>query len=142
MLEPLVVEQHVRADPDSVYAAWLSPERLAEWWWPHLPDTTYEVDPRVGGTYAIWSAEAGIGCRGEFLVLDEPQRIAMTFEWLGTEEDQSVVERVEIAFDAVDGGTLVRLTHVLDESVDSSEGQRQGWTHVLSRLAETAAASG
>ena len=60
----------------------------------------------------------------------------MTFEWLGTDEAPGVVERVKI--DAADGGTLVRLTHVLDESVDSSEGQREGWTHVLSCLAETA----
>ena len=139
MVEPLVAEQLVRAEPDTVYDAWLSPERLAEWWWPHLPDTTYEVDPRVGGTYVIWSAEAGIGCRGEFLVLDEPRRIEMTFEWLGTDDGPRVVERVEIEFDAGEAGTLVRLTHVLDEGVDSSEGQRQGWTHVLSRLAETAA---
>lgn len=104
------------------------------------PDTTYEVDARVGGAHVIRSAEAGIGCRGEFLVLDEPRRIEMTFEWLATDDGPSVVERVEIEFDTDEAGTLVRLTHVLDEGVDSSEGQRQGWTHVLSRLAETTAA--
>ena len=62
----------------------------------------------------------------------------MTFEWLGTDEERSIVERVEIDFEASDGGTLVRLTHVLHETVDSSEGQREGWTHVLGCLAETA----
>jgi len=138
VLEPLVVEQHVRADPFAVYAAWLSPERLAEWWWPHLSDTAYEVDPRVGGAYSIWSAEAGMGCRGEFLRLDEPHRIEMTFEWLGVDGERSVVERVELDFDACEGGTPVRLTHILDESVDSSEGQREGWSHVLACLAATA----
>jgi uncharacterized protein YndB with AHSA1/START domain len=51
----LGLEQPVPAAPDEVYAAWTSADGLARWWWPHLPDTTYEVDARVGGTYEIRS---------------------------------------------------------------------------------------
>ena len=48
MREPLSIEQHVAADRAEVYAAWLSVAELAKWWWPQIPDTTYEIDARVG----------------------------------------------------------------------------------------------
>jgi uncharacterized protein YndB with AHSA1/START domain len=138
MNRTLVVEQFVAADPARVYAAWTSADRLAEWWWPQLPDTTYDVDPRVGGTYRIESKEAGFGVRGEFLRLDEPHEIGMTWEWL-TEGESEVSERVWVRFEAVEGGTMVRVTHELDEIVDTDEPQRQGWDSVLGRLAQHAA---
>jgi uncharacterized protein YndB with AHSA1/START domain len=136
----LVVEQLVPAEPARVCAAWLSAEGLATWWWPHLTDTVYEVDARVGGAYLIQSDSAGIGVRGEFLLLDEPHEIGMTWEWL-TDGEGAVREQVWVRFESVDGGTLVRVTHELAPTVQSDEDQRQGWEHVLSRLAETRAAA-
>jgi uncharacterized protein YndB with AHSA1/START domain len=132
----LVVEQHVAADAAAVYAAWTSADGLATWWWPHLADTVYEVDARVGGAYRIWSEAAGIGVRGEFLRLDEPREIGMTWEWLN-DQGTPVPEQVWVRLSAVDGGTLVKVTHELHESVDSDVDQRQGWESVLGRLAET-----
>ena len=116
------------------YAAWTSADRLAAWWWPQLADATYDVDARVGGSYRIESKDAGFGVRGEFLRLDEPHEIGMTWEWM-TEGESAVVEQVWIRFEAMDGGTLVRVTHQLGEVVDTDEPQRQGWESVLGRLA-------
>jgi hypothetical protein len=62
----------------------------------------------------------------------------MTWEWL-TDGESEVSERVWVSFEAVQGGTLVRVTHELDESVDTDEPQRQGWDSVLGRLARHAA---
>jgi uncharacterized protein YndB with AHSA1/START domain len=137
MNRTLVVEQFVAADPARVYAAWTSADTLAKWWWPHLADTTYDVHPSVGGKYRIESKEAGFGVRGVFLRLDEPHEIGMTWEWL-TDGESEVSERVWVRFEAVEGGTLVRVTHELDESVDTDEPQRQGWESVLGRLAQHA----
>lgn len=78
MDQQLVVEQQVPAEPERVFGAWTSAEALEAWWWPHIPDTTYEVDARVGGAYEIRSEAAGIGVRGEFLELDPPRAIRMT----------------------------------------------------------------
>jgi hypothetical protein len=61
----LQVEQVVGADP-ARWAAWTSADSLRAWWWPQLPDTTYDVEARVGGGYRIWSERAAIGVRGEF----------------------------------------------------------------------------
>jgi uncharacterized protein YndB with AHSA1/START domain len=136
MNRSLVVEQLVPAEPARVYSAWTSAEGLAAWWWPQLPDTTYDVDARVGGSYLIQSKEAGFRVRGEFIRLDEPHEIGMTWEWLSEEEEGgSAVEQVWVRFAAADGGTLVSVTHQLHEVVETDVPQRQGWESVLGRLA-------
>ena len=66
----LVVERQVPGAPEEVYAAWTSADKVARWWWPHIPDTRYEIDARAGGGYHIESEAAGIGVEGEFLSLD------------------------------------------------------------------------
>ncbi len=64
--------------PGPTYAAWLPADELHRWWWPHLPDTAYRVEPRVGGQYDIPSDSTGIGVSGEYLELEEPHHILMT----------------------------------------------------------------
>lgn len=133
----LVVEQPVAADAFRVYAGWTSAAALATWWWPHIPDTTYEVDARVGGRYEIRSHAAGIGARGKFLELDEPRLIRMTWNWMN-DDVSTVEEEVRIAFTPTPDGTLVTLTHELDDIAGEGEDLRQGWYDVLTRLAQTA----
>ena len=104
---------------------------MARWWWPHLPDATYAVDGRTGGAYEIRSAAAGIGVRGDFVALDPPTSIRMTWIWLD-EDRASEPEDVAIDFETVVGGTLVRVTH---ECFANADDLRQGWIDVLARLA-------
>jgi uncharacterized protein YndB with AHSA1/START domain len=127
----LVVEQLVPADPPAVHAAFTSADALARWWWPHLPGTTYAVDSRTGGAYEIRSPAAGIGVRGEFVVLEPPTLIRMTWVWLD-EDRPSEPEDVAIELEPVASGTLVRVTH---ECVANADDLRQGWIDVLARLA-------
>lgn len=131
MSDRLVAEQLVPADPTQVHAAFTSADALARWWWPHLPDTTYAVDGQTGGAYEIRSAAAGIGVRGNFVALDPPTSIRMTWIWL---DDDREVEPEDVAIDVepVAGGTLVRVTH---ECVANADDLRQGWVDVLARLA-------
>ena len=88
MADPIVVEQRVGASAHRVFEAWLTPEALATWWWPHIPDTTYAMEARPGGSYAIRSEAAGIGVEGERLCgrpLHVHARIALARrgdEWL------------------------------------------------------------
>ena len=133
MTDRVVVTQHVPVNPAAVHAAFTSADALARWWWPHIPDTTYAVDGRTGGSYEIRSAAAGIGVRGEFVALEPPTSIRMTWIWLD-EDRPAEPEDVAVDFEPAAGGTLVRVTH---KCVGNGDDLRQGWIDVLARLART-----
>jgi uncharacterized protein YndB with AHSA1/START domain len=135
MTPPVVLTQRVPAPPATVYAHWVDAELLATWWWPQWPDTTYEVDARVGGAYRIRSDGAGLGAHGIFTELDEPHRIAMNWVW-ETGDETSPEDTVSVGFAEHDGGTLVTVTHAVVAAGEDTSGLRQGWTDVLARLAE------
>ncbi|MCW5876576.1 MAG: SRPBCC domain-containing protein [Anaerolineales bacterium] len=134
-MSQVVLTQHVTAPPEQVYAAFTSAEALARWWWPHIADTTYAVDARVGGAYDVRSQAAGIGARGEFLELDAASLIRITWNWMNDGVSQ-VEEEVHIAFSPDGDGTLLTLTHHLAPQAGDGEDLRQGWSDVLARLAE------
>ncbi len=136
MASELVLTQAVAADPAATFAAFTSADGLARWWWPHLPDTTYAVDARDGGSYDIRSEAAGIGVRGEFLELDEPRLIRMTWTWMDDGVGDAE-EAVTLALAPNADGTLVTVTHALSPESGDGADLRQGWQDVLARLAET-----
>ena len=134
----LVITHAVDADRAATYAAFTSADALARWWWPHIPDTTYAVEARVGGSYDIRSEAAGIGVRGDFLELDEPRLIRMTWNWLD-DRVAAVTEEVGIGFTPDGDGTLVTVTHRLAPESSDAEDLRRGWHDVLRRLATSLA---
>lgn len=132
MTQELVITQHVPAPPPEVYAAWLTPEGMSRWWWVNIGDTTYAVDGREGGDYLVQSVAAGIGVRGTFRTLREPDLIELTWVWLdGDVAGPEETVRVDLAEQG--GGTLVTVTHLVADP-DGVESYRQGWEHVLGNL--------
>lgn len=124
----LVVTQQVPAPVDKVWAAWTSAEGWARWWWPHWPDTEYVVDARPGGSYVARSATGG-SVEGEFIRLDPPHALEMTWRWDGEPGDDTVL----VVLSAQDDGTLVTVRHrTLSTGVDD---YRMGWEFVLGNLA-------
>src|SRR5699024_123611 len=79
--ETVTVSCWTRACLDRTWDAWTTAAGLQQWWWPHLPDTTYEIDARDDGRYAVASVSAGVGARGKFLQVDRPHRLVMTWHW-------------------------------------------------------------
>lgn len=138
MGDPILVEQRVEATPDRVFDAWLTADALAAWWWPHIGDTTYAIDARPDGSYAIRSEAAGIGVEGEVVAIDRPRELRLTWRWLNDGVAQ-VQEPVTITFVPEDGGTRVVVDHVLDDLAGEGDGIREGWESVLGRLATYAA---
>lgn len=130
----LTIEQDVPFEPGTAYELWLSAESLALWWWPHITDTRYRVDARVGGSYEIVSDAAGIGVRGELLSLEAGKEIGMTWNWMNDGVSE-VAEEVWVRFAPIAGGTLVSVTHELDDAAGGGEDIKQGWQDVLARLA-------
>lgn len=131
----LVVRQVVHAPPAIVWRAWTTAEGLATWWWASSGDTTYEVDARVGGAYRISLASAGIAVSGEYLVLDAPHRLEMSWVWEDG-DGAGPVERVEVSFDGDESATSVSVRHTGPwSSPEPAANYRQGWQHVLGALA-------
>lgn len=133
-LETVTLVQFVPAARESVRAAFLDATELARWWWPHLPDVTYAVEPHAGGRYGIRTDTVGIGVHGEILTLGDG---AAVITWVWEDGDTTGPEEtVTIQFADALGpgdtpGTQVTVTHVCTDA----EPLRQGWTDVLARLA-------
>jgi uncharacterized protein YndB with AHSA1/START domain len=128
-VDAVVVEQFVPARRAAVRAAFLDPAELARWWWPHLPDVTYQIDPRAGGAYRIRTDTVGIGVHGEILTLGDG---AAVLTWVWEEgHHEGPLETVTIQFADVEGGTQVTVTHPCADAANL----RQGWGDVLARLA-------
>ena len=129
----MVVAQQLDAPAAEVYAMWLDRDRLATWWWPAIPDTTYAVEPSVGGTFQVASEVADLGASGRFLELVEPERIEMTWRW-ETGEGQEEDDHLTIELREHSHGTLLVLTHrVADPEGDTD--MREGWVGALTSLA-------
>ncbi|MGB3184546.1 MAG: SRPBCC domain-containing protein [Ornithinimicrobium sp.] len=137
-MNTITMTRTVQARLERAYAAWTDAELLATWWWPHLPDTSYQVDARVGGNYTIYSATASIGVQGEFLVMDPPTLLRFTWVWLtdgqaAVVEGTPVVDRVEVSFADLGEQTEVTVRHTSSEDLVNG-GAQQGWNDCLDRL--------
>ena len=81
----LHLEKTLDARSDRVFAAFVEPEKLAEWWGPAgFTSPSLDLDVRNGGRYRITmqppDGEA-FHLRGEFREVDPPRRLVYTFEW-------------------------------------------------------------
>ena len=80
-------ERVINASRERVFAAYLDPELIPNWWGPRGTSTVVdELDATVGGRwrFVIRKSDGGeIGFRGVFREIAAPERIAQTFEWEG-----------------------------------------------------------
>ena len=95
------------------------------------------LDARVGGQYRIAMQPPdgdAFHLRGEFRVVEPPERLDYTFAWEEPDPDDRET-LVSLTFRAVPEGTLV----VLDQGAFATEARydlhRDGWTDTLERLA-------
>jgi len=140
-MSSVTIVREVRGSAEAAYRAFTDVAVLRRWWWPQLPDTTYLVDPVVGGELRVTSATAGIGFRGTFSLLDPPKRLAFSFIWMTDGADalvdgELIVDEVEVTFEPLPNGTTrVNVVHTSVEEINDSEGVGLGWNDVMDRLA-------
>jgi uncharacterized protein YndB with AHSA1/START domain len=110
------------APPEEVWDALTDPSLLAEW----LADEV-ELDARGGGEI-VCRYESGEERRGEVELVEEAERLA--FRWWREEGGPS---RVELALDAVAGGTRLTVTETrLDPAAPSLTAA--SWAAPLARI--------
>ena len=133
-------EVRVAARPETVFAFLVHPQKKVLWMGRRA-----ELDARPGGIYRV-EIDDRVVARGEFVEVDPPSRVLMTFGWEGQEAGQGEhgvppgSSRVEVTLEPDGDGTLVRLRHY-DLPEEAREMHGQGWELYLGRL-EIAASGG
>jgi uncharacterized protein YndB with AHSA1/START domain len=133
----LTLVRCIKAAPEIVFDAVTTADGIAHWWGPDAgPVLLSESDPRVGGKYRLRFRkldDTEHECSGEFLVVDPPRRVVLTWRWMVGGDDPGE-SRVEIILRAISAGTELTFTHsdLHDESTQRSH--EKGWAGALDKL--------
>ena len=132
----LTYVRRIRATPAKVWNAFVDPRELGHWWGPDAgPTLSAETDVRVGGAFKIvFRTMAGeqFESHGEYLELDPPRRLVMSFWFSITPHLRS---RVTVSIVAVDDAVEVTVRHegFRDEGLPTTH--EEGWKGALGKMA-------
>jgi len=133
----VTVRRHFDASPERVFDAWLDPETAGQWLFatPTGQMVKVEIAPRVGGRFVIVERRDGEDAEhtGEFLEIDRPRRLVMTF---GVPKYSANVTKVTVEITPSGAGCDLTLT---SDNLDAEyvERTKQGWAMILDNLART-----
>ena len=134
----LTLVRRIAARPSIVFDALITPEGIACWWGPDDgPVLIAETDARVGGRFRVRFRKLdGLEheSSGRYVELRRPERLVMTWRWLGGEEDPGE-SRVQIDLRPIPEGTELTFTHSALFSEETRLSHEQGWTGALDKLA-------
>jgi uncharacterized protein YndB with AHSA1/START domain len=121
-------EVAIAAGPETVWEFLVDPEKLVRWM-----GVDAVVEPEPGGLYRV-EVHPGTFARGEFVELDRPRRVVMTWGWEPGAQSNLPPGASTVAIDLVPegDGTVLRLTHELPSAHVGRHGE--GWEHYLGRL--------
>ena len=105
-------------------------EGMTAWMGQHA-----RLDPRPGGCFAV--GIAGHAVRGEYVLVEPPRRVVVSWGMAGSVELPPGASTVEFTLTPVAGGTRVDLRHS-DLPDPALAGHADGWSHFLPRLAVAA----
>jgi uncharacterized protein YndB with AHSA1/START domain len=115
-------------------------EGVSAWFGPdELPIVSAEMDARVGGAYRVRFRTLDGGeheASGEFLELDPPRRIVMSYRWSfgGPPEERGRTSRIEAELRPIEGGTELTFTHAALGDEASARDHEGGWSGALRKL--------
>ncbi len=140
------VERIFDAPRERVFAVYMDPELIPQWWGPRETTTIVdEMEPKTGGRwrFAMRTADGEeSGFRGVFREVTPPERIVQTFEWEGMPGHVSV--DTAVFEDLGDGRTKVvtdSVFHIGEERDGMVEsGMERGMNETFDRLDEVLAA--
>lgn len=133
----LTLVRRIAARPSIVFDALTTPEGIRCWWGPDEgPVVIAETDVRVGGRFRVRFRlldGSEHESSGEYLEVRRPERLVMSWRWLGGEEDPGE-SRLEIGLRPISEGTELTLTHSLLVSEESRLSHEKGWIGALDKL--------
>jgi uncharacterized protein YndB with AHSA1/START domain len=117
----------IAAPPEAVFPYLTRAEAIVTW----MGDYAI-LDAQPGGVFHL--DINGVPVRGQFLELDPPHRLLISWGHAGSERLPPGSSTVEITLHPVDGGTRVTVEH-RDLPADEAAKHAIGWPHFLARLA-------
>jgi uncharacterized protein YndB with AHSA1/START domain len=123
----------IEAAPEVVFAHLVEAERMLSWMGQHA-----ELRPVPGGAFAVDMDGALI--RGEYLEVDPPHKVVISWGMAGVDDLPPGASRVEFTLTAIANGTRLHLLHTgLPDTRARTHGA--GWANYLSRLRAAATGS-
>jgi uncharacterized protein YndB with AHSA1/START domain len=120
----------IEAPPEVVFAHLVTAERMVSWMGQHA-----DLRPIPGGEFAV--DINGYLIRGEYLVVDPPHRVVVSWGMAGAEDLPPGASRVEFILTPTSSGTNLNLRHTgLPET--RSRTHAGGWSNYLTRLRSAA----
>jgi uncharacterized protein YndB with AHSA1/START domain len=128
--ETTVIELEVRLDgsPAEVFPYFTDPERYVRW-----QGVRAELDPHPGGVFRVWM-DADTAASGEYVVVEEPERLVFTWGWEGNERIPPGSTTVEIRLRADGDETILTLRHTGLPDEEAVTMHQEGWTSFSKRL--------
>jgi uncharacterized protein YndB with AHSA1/START domain len=123
----------IEARPEIVWEFFVDPDKLMRWM-----GINAELSAQPGGTY-FCEVIPGHTARGEFVVLDKPNRVVYTWGWEGSDDVPPGSSTIEVELSSDGDGTSLRFVHRDLPSAEALASHAHGWDHYLPRL-ELAAA--
>ncbi len=137
----LTLVRKIRARPSTVFDLLSTAEGLTSWWGPdNLPVLSAQADVRVGGHYRVrFRTTDGLEheCAGEFLEVEPPVRIIMSWQWTSggePQEPKGAVSRVELHVRPTETGTELTLIHADLTNAASGASHSGGWATALDKF--------
>jgi uncharacterized protein YndB with AHSA1/START domain len=131
----ILAHVEIAASPERVFHALASSE-VCDWWVrPGVFTTTdWSGDVRVGGRYRSAGIARGepYAIEGEFLEIDPPRKLVMTWHRAGMPGAPTVVTYL---LSKLDGGTRLTLRHTGLPSAETSNNVSAGWKTSFEKLA-------
>jgi uncharacterized protein YndB with AHSA1/START domain len=125
---PVEVERRIAASPSTVFSYLTDPAKFVMWM-----GSGAELDPRPGGRYRIEVDPASVAI-GEYIEVDPPHRLVMTWGWDKHPTVPPGSTTVEITLTPDGQGTLLKLRHTGLETNDDQRSHGDGWVHYVGRL--------
>jgi uncharacterized protein YndB with AHSA1/START domain len=132
------VQRRFQASAERMFAAWLDPVNIGKWLFKTADGEMIrvEVDPRVGGSFAIVEKRGDILAEhiGKYIVIEPPHRLVFSF----TTDKESDPTIVTIEITPLADGCDLALSHPLARQwADWLDRARSGWTMILENLDST-----
>jgi len=133
----ITLVRRIAARPSIVFEALTTPAGIARWWGPDEgPVLIAETDVRVGGLFRVRFRRLDGSeheSSGRYVEVRPPERLVMSWRWLGGEEDPGE-SRLQFDLRPIPGGTELTLTHSGLFNAESGRSHEGGWSGALEKL--------